>query len=354
MNHLSKLPFARLLLIGVIASSAALIGSCSPDTEPRKSVTLLAYDSFTIPDESFADFTEETGIEVDIALGGDAGELAAKVALTSGNPEGDVLWGFDNALLTRLMEAKAFEPYVSRAAPVDPSLIASGQAVVTPVDFGFVCVNYDVAALQTLGLSPPKDFDDLVRPEYRGLLVVPDAAASSPGLAFVLATVSAFEDRWTEYWQALVDNDVALAGGWTDAYYTRFSRHGGDRPLVVSYSTSPPAEVIFSDPPLAIDAPAPTGIIEDTCFQQIEFAGVLRGSGNEEAARKLVDFLISRNFQELLPENLFVYPVNQEAELPDSFNRFAPPISDPWSMSSEEIARRRIDILDEWSRLTGS
>ncbi|MFM8856785.1 MAG: thiamine ABC transporter substrate binding subunit [Actinomycetota bacterium] len=324
--------------------------SCASGANPRESVTLLAYDSFTVPEDAFAEFTADTGVEVDIALGGDAGELVAKVALTSGNPEGDVLWGVDNALLTRLVESEAFDPYVSRISPIDESLLESGRGMVTPVDFGFVCVNYDVAAFDTLGLEPPMKLEDLTRPEYRGMLVVPDATASSPGFAFVLATVSAFPETWPQYWQQLVDNDVAIAGGWTDAYYTQFSRHGGERPLVVSYSTSPPAEVIFSDPPLDSGAPAPTGVIEDTCFQQIEFAGVLRGSDNPDAARALVDFLVGRSFQELLPENLFVYPANQDAALPESFLRYAKPINEPWTLSSDDIARRRVDILDEWSR----
>lgn len=346
MKHLKS-----QIIIGVTSLSMVFVGSCSPETDTRKSLTLLAYDSFTVPEDAFTAFTAETGFEVDVALGGDAGELVAKVALTSGNPEGDVLWGVDNTLLTRLVEAEAFDPYQSQVAPIDASLIESGQGLVTPVDFGFVCVNYDVAAFDALGLEPPLNLEDLARPDYRDMLVVPDAATSSPGFAFVLATVSAFPDTWTEYWKKLLDNNVAIAGGWTDAYYTQFTRHGGDRPLVVSYSTSPPAEVIFSDPPLASDAPAPTGVIEDTCFEQIEFAGVLRGSDNSDAARALVDFLVSREFQELLPENLFVYPANQDAALPESFIRHAEPVREPWTLSSEEIARRRIEILDEWSLL---
>jgi thiamine transport system substrate-binding protein len=338
------------VVIGVTVFCVGLLGSCTSETASRKSVTLLAYDSFTVPDDAFAEFTATTGIDVDIALGGDAGEMSAKVALTSGNPEGDVLWGVDNALLTRLIEADAFDPYVSLVAPIDRSLLESGQDIVTPVDFGFVCVNYDAGAFDTLGLEPPTSLEDLVRPEYKGMFVVPDATASSPGFAFVLATVSAFPETWPQYWQQLVDNEVAIAGGWTDAYYTRFTRHGGDRPLVVSYSTSPPAEVIFSDPPLASDSPAPTGVIEDTCFQQIEFAGVLRGSDDVDAARALVDFLIGRDFQELLPENLFVYPANRDASLPDSFVRHAQPVEEPWTLASDEIALRRVEILDQWSQ----
>jgi thiamine transport system substrate-binding protein len=331
-----------------------MLTSCSRSSDENSRVTLVAYDSFVLPDGAFDAFTRATGIRVEIALGGDAGELAAKAALTSGNPEGDVLWGVDNTLLSRLTDARSFDPYVSSAAPIDESLVEAGAGIVTPVDFGYVCVNFDIATLRDREVEPPTTLDDLVRPEYRGMLVVPSATMSSPGLAFLLATVSAFPDTWTEYWQQLMDNDLAVADGWTDAYYARFSHHGGDRPLVVSYSTSPAAEVLFADPPLAPGSPAPTGIAAGTCFEQIEFAGVLRGTDESRAARMLIDFLVGREFQGLLPENLFVYPVHAEAELPSSFVDHIEPIDDPWRMEPDEIARRRAELLDEWSRITGS
>lgn len=339
----------------IVIAAVFTVASCTSSTENDVDrLTLLAYDSFVVPENAFAEFTEATGIEVEIALGGDAGELVAKVALTSGNPEGDVLWGVDNTLLTRLIEADALEPYVSIAAPIDGTLTESSRGIVTPVDFGYVCINFDVASLRELGIDPPSSLDDLIRPEFRGLLVVPHAASSSPGLAFLLATVAAFPETWPEYWRQLMENDVALADGWTEAYYTRFSRHGGDRPLVVSYSTSPPAEVLFADPPLLDNEPAPTGVVADTCFQQIEFAGILRGTPDVDVAKQLVDFLISRQFQELLPENLFVYPANTDADLPESFARHAPPITRSWTMSSEDIATRRAELLEEWTRITKS
>lgn len=344
----------RSLLITTAAAIPVLLSSCTTEAVDDSVVTLIAYDSFILPEDAFDAFTEETGIRVDVALGGDTGELAAKVALTSGNPEADVLWGVDNSLLSRLTEADAFDPYVSRAAPIEQSLIDAGDGVVTPVDYGYVCVNFDLDALRALGVDPPTNLDDLIRPEYRSMLVVPSATSSSPGLSFLLATAAAFPDSWQEYWQRLMDNDVAVADGWTDAYYTRFSHHGGDRPLVVSYSTSPPAEVLFADPPLPPDSPAPTGVAADTCFEQIEFAGVLRGTDRPRSARLLIDYLVGRSFQELLPENLFVYPANSEAELPGTFIAHTEPVKDPWRMDPREISRKRVELLEEWTRITGT
>lgn len=347
----------RAMKLGVVVSALYLtvaVTSCTTsEVRDGTQLTLLAYDSFTVPDGAFESFTAETGIEVEIAIGGDAGELVAKAALSAGNPEGDVLWGVDNSLLDRLVEAEALVPFVSTAAPIPSSLIASSRGSATPVDFGFVCVNYDIDALRRLRVEPPTSLEDLTRPEYRSLLVVPDATSSSPGFAFLLATVAAFPDTWAEYWQDLMNNDAAVAAGWTDAYYTRFSRHGGDRPLVVSYSTSPPAEVLFSDPPMPEGAPAPTGVATGTCFQQIEYAGILNGSRNVEAAKRLVDFMVGRSFQELLPESLFVFPANSRARLPESFERHVTPISRWLTMDPRDISRRRVELLDEWTRITG-
>ena len=302
--------------------------SCSSETSTTKDLTLIAYDSFTPPETAFDAFTQETGIKVHIALAGDAGEMVAKASLTAGNPEGDVMWGVDNTLISRATDSKIFAS--------DP----------TEVDYGDVCVNFDIAALgQT---EPPLTLDDLVSSNYKGMLVVENPATSSTGLAFLLATVAAFGDSWPDYWEQLVANDVQVVDSWDEAYYTAFTRYGGDRPLVVSYSTSPPAEVIFADPPLAEGAPAPTGVANETCFKQIEFAGVLRGTKYSDQAQQLVDYLAGPTFQALLPESLFVYPANQNVALPQSFIDYAPEITTSFSIPSDEIAKNRQSWTEQW------
>ncbi len=308
-----------------------LMTSCSSETSTTKNLTLIAYDSFTPPETAFDAFTQETGIKVNIALAGDAGEMVAKASLTSGNPEGDVMWGVDNTLISRATDSKIFAS--------DP----------TEVDYGDVCVNFDIAALgQT---EPPLTLDDLVSSDYKGMLVVENPATSSTGLAFLLATVAAFGDSWPDYWQQLVANDVQVVDSWDEAYYTAFTRYGGDRPLVVSYSTSPPAEVIFADPPLAKGSPAPTGVASETCFKQIEYAGVLRGTKYSDQAQQLVEYLAGPTFQALLPESLFVYPANQDVALPQSFLDYAPEITTSFSIPPDEIAKNRQSWTEQWSAI---
>lgn len=341
----------RRTLVGVAVALAAIVSACGDDGDRATELTLVAYDSFTVPTDAFADFTAATGISVRVVTAGDTGEMVAKAALTAGQPEGDVMWGVDNTTLARALDAEVFASYVSDEPGLRPDLVADGAGVVTPVDFGDVCVNYDVAALADRGVAPPTSLDDLVEPRYAGMLVTPSASSSSPGLAFLLGTIAAFGDGWTDYWRRLADNDVLVVEGWTDAYYSSFTRYGGDRPLVVSYATSPPAEVVFADPPLPAGAPAPTGVATGTCFRQVEFAGVLRGTDHEKEARLLVDHLVGRHFQSLLPESIFVYPANAEVPLPKVFTEYSTEVEDPFTMSPDEIAAGRSEWIDEWSAI---
>ena len=340
-------------VLALAAAAATIVTACSAD-EPT-AVTLLAYESFpTDPEapigEALADFTEETGIDVDIVIAGDTGTMLSKAALTAGNPEADVMWGIDNTFLSRAIDADIFEPYEAAgrdALPADlTALVPNAEA--TPVDFGDVCINYDISELADDGLPPPTSLADLTRPEYAGQLVVPNPATSSPGLAFLLATIAVFgEEGWEQYWADLRANDVEVVGGWTEAYYTEFSGSGGDRPLVVSYGSSPPFEVIFADPPLA--EPPASGVMESSCFRQVEFAGILRGTDARENAELLVDFLISERFQREVAMNLFVFPANPAVELDPTFTDFATIAENPITIDPLLIDENRTEWIERWN-----
>lgn len=319
-------------------------------------LTLVTYDSFpsggTDLEDALAEFTATTGFEVNVLDAGDTGTMISKAVLTAGNPEGDVMWGVDNTFLSRAVEGDVFEPYRSGDADALRAdlLAVVPDDLVTPVDFGDVCVNVDLDWFADEGLDVPTSLEDLADPAYADLLVVQNPATSSPGLAFVLGTIAHFgDDGWQDYWRSLRDNGVAVTDGWTDAYYGSSTwAGGGDRPLVVSYGSSPPAEVIFADPPRE---DAPTGVVEATCFRQVEFAGVLRGTQHPDAARALVDFLISERFQALLPLELFVYPARDGVDLPSEFESFAVVPDAPLTMSPERIDAGRADWIDEWTGL---
>jgi len=323
----------RLALVAVVASATSLV-ACSDEPAGPVALRLLAYDSFptegTPLNDALDAWAERTGHTVEVVTAGDTGTMVTKAALTAGNPEADVIWGVDNTWLS---------------AATDGGIYAGEPAV---ADIGDVCVNSDLEWFDAAGLTPPTTLDDLVDPAYRGLLAVQDPTLSSPGLAFLLATIAAEGDAWPDYWAALRANDVAVADSWETAYYELFTRAGGDRPLVVSYGSSPPAEVVFADPPRD---DAPTGVLEQTCFRQTEYVGTLAGTDRPDDAAELVDFLTSAEFQAELPLTLFVVPADPTVELPQVFVDFAVIAETPWTMEPADIAAHRQDWQEQWTAL---
>jgi thiamine transport system substrate-binding protein len=310
---------------------------------------LLTHDSFDVTEEVLASFTEETGIDVEVVPSGDAGTVVNQAILTADAPQGDLLFGVDTTFLSRALDEDLFLPYTSPRLERVPAELQPGDERVTPVDVGDVCLNYDVAAFEDGDVPPPESLDDLVDPAYEGMTVVMNPATSSPGLAFVLATVQEYgDDGWLTYWEELVDNDVLVTDGWSGAYYDEFSGsgQGGDRPIVVSYASSPAAEVLFAEEDLD---EAPTAVVQASCVRQVEYVGILDGTEHEAEAQQLVDFLLSVEFQEDVPLTMFVYPVVDDAELPDVFIEHAELAEEPYAVDPLTIGDEREDWIEEWT-----
>ena len=337
-----------ILMFLVLTMLTGLIGC-----RQQEPVTLrmMTHDSFDIAAETMARFTEETGIAVEVFKAGDAGAMVNQAALAAADPLADVIFGVDNTFLSRAISNDIFIPYESPVlAEISDDLKLDPQNRALPVDFGDVCLNYDRKWFAANSLEPPQSLDDLIDPAYAGLTVVENAATSSPGLAFLLATIDTYgEDGYLDYWQKLVTNDVLVTDGWEDAYYGAFSASSeGNRPIVVSYASSPPAEVFFAETELEV-APTAAVISDGSCFRQVEFAGILKGTEHEEEARQLVDFLLSRPFQEDIPLHMFVYPANENAQLPAVFLDHSQVPENPASISPEEIAAKREAWVQAWT-----
>jgi thiamine transport system substrate-binding protein len=320
--------------IAALTALSALAAACgSKATAPAPTeVVLVAYDAFTPEEGIFDDFTKNTGVTVKVVIAGDTGTMVSKAILTAGTPEGDVMWGIDNTFLSRAQKANVLTNY-------------------TPVDEGDICVNYDKNWFASRNIPVPTSFEDLAKPTYKNLLVVQDPTTSSPGLGFLLGTIAHFgEEKWEVYWASLTQNNVKVVSDWTSAYTIEFSGSSGKGkyPLVVSYGSSPPAEVLYSATP--IDEP-PTGVIEGTCFRQTEYVGVLRGTKSEEIAQKLVDYLLDTKFQESMPLTLFVFPVNPNAQLPKLFTDFAVRPETPLTLAPSDIEKNRDTWIDSWRSL---
>jgi thiamine transport system substrate-binding protein len=343
-----------LVAAAVAVVLAIAVTGCGADGEKPTDVVLVTHDSFAISPDVKKAFERESGLELRILKAGDAGEVATKALLTAGDPVGDVLFGIDNNLLSRTLDEDVFEPYESPAlGQVDSRYLALDPELrVTPIDHGDVCLNYDKAWFEEHGIAPPDSLEDLTRPEYARLLVVENPATSTPGLAFMLATIARYgESGWQGYWRKLRENGVLVVDGWEEAYTARFSGASGshgNRPIVVSYASSPPAEVIFRAP---MPKEAPTAVVEDSCYQQVEYAGVLRGAPNEDGARKLIDFMLSTRFQEDVPLSMFVFPVVPGAKLPPEFEQHAVVPEVPLLVAPNVVEENRERWVDEWTRI---
>ena len=353
--------------IGLVVAAGLLLTACSGAVEERSAlpsagsagaeastVRLIAHDSFAVSEQLLADLAAETGYTVEIVSGGDAGTMVAGAVLAAGSPTADVMFGVDNTLLARALDAGVFEPYTSPAlGTVVPELQSdTGGGVVTPIDYGDVCVNIDDEELAARGVPAPTTLDDLVRPEYRDMLVVQDPGTSSPGLAFLLATIERYGDGWPDYWARLAENGVTVASSWTDAYVGEFSGGGeGDRPLVVSYATSPPAEIVYAADPKPTEPS--TSVLTDGCYRQVEYAGVLAGAANPEGARAVVDWLLSEPVQADVPLSMFVFPAREGTPLPQVFTDFAASVDTPLQLPAEEVAANLADWLAEWGAVMG-
>jgi thiamine transport system substrate-binding protein len=339
-------------LAALALTSCSLAGGDSGPTATETSaggetsggtVVLATHESFHLPKKLVRAFEAETGYTLEVRAAGDAGTLATKLSLTADNPVADAAFGIDNTFASRPLGEGAFASFTPSVTPPEEYALADGGDRLVPIDSASVCVNVDTAWFDQAGIEPPKTLDDLTDPTYADLLVTPGASTSSPGMAFFLATVAAHGDDWPSYWTDLLANGAKVVDGWEDAYYGDFTAgsKNGTRPIVVSYDSSPAFTVA--------DGRTTTAALLDTCFRQVEYAGVLAGADNPDGAEALVDWLLSDEVQSALPESMYVFPVMPGATIPPDWAKFAPQPDHPYEVAPEEIAANREQWLTEWT-----
>ena len=316
-------------------------------------LTVMTHASFAVSENILAAFEQANNIKVTFLASGDAGTMLNQAILTKDAPLADVLFGVDNTFLSRALDAGIFEPYESpllHNIPGEFRLDKTNRAI--PIDFGDVCVNYDRAFFAKNELAVPQSLEELTLPQYGGMLVMENPATSSTGLAFLLATIVHFgEGAYLDYWRGLRANGLVVVNDWETAYYTNFSGSSGrgPQPMVVSYGTSPAAEVVYAETVLT-ESPTASILGPNTCFTQIEFVGILAGTRQRAAAERFVDFMLSLPFQEDVPLQMFVYPIDPLAFLPDSFHQFIVEPTQPATMDPLLISVNRDRWIEEWTQ----
>jgi thiamine transport system substrate-binding protein len=341
-------------MAALLATAAVLLAGALPAAAQDETLTLMTHESFYLPDAVVKAFEAEHGVRLEVLYSGDAGAMVNQAILTADRPLADVLYGIDNTFLSRALEAGIFEAYRSPALEDVPAdLVLDPEHRVTPIDTADVCLNIDREAFEERGLPIPDTLDDLLDPALADQLVVENPATSSPGLAFLLATIATFgedpETGWQAFWKGLRENGVQVTAGWEEAYYGAFSGGSGEgeRPIVVSYASSPAAEVVFGPDPETDESP--TASLAAGCFRQVEFAGILHGTDQPELAGALIDHLLAPVTQAELPLAMYVYPARTDVALPEVFERFALRPEAPLSLDPQAIATDRDEWIRQWT-----
>jgi len=350
----------RWSLFGVLLAVWGLITACQPvaqqpDADSGQTPTLIvaSHDSFNVSEGLVTQFEAENEVKVEFLTLGDAGEALNKLILSKDAPLADLFFGVDNTFLSRALAADIFVPYAAPAlSEIAAEVVLDAENRLLPVDVGYINLNADRQWFADRNLALPQTLEALTEAQYKDLLVVQNPATSSPGLAFLLATISHFgEGEYLDFWAALRANGVLITNGWNEAYYNHFtvgSGGAGNRPLVVSYTSSPPADVFFAadgrTTPASVNINPPGGV-----FRQIEFVGILQGTQHLDLAQKWVDFMLSQPFQTEMPLQMYVYPVLAATPLPDLFTQFAVQPTDAVQMDSALIEANREAWIAAWT-----
>ncbi len=342
----------------LVAAAMALTGCGSPGSgssasssasgsAQSKDVTIITHDSWNMSKSVIAEFTQQTGYRPKFISQGDAGAVVNQMVLTKDSPLGDAVFGIDNTFAGRAVSAGVLDSYTPSALPASAESATQGMdGRLTPIDQGDVCINADDAWFAARKMTLPVTLDDLVKPAYKNLLVVSSPATSSPGMAFLAATVGAKgENGWQSYWTSLRNNGVKVDKGWEDAYNVDFSagEGKGKYPLVLSYSTSP-AFTVSKD-----GTTTSTSALLQTCFRQTEYAGVIHGARNPAGAKAFIDFLLSKRAQADIPGQMYMYPIDSTVPLPAEWKKFAPLASDPIKVDPETLSANRNSWIKEWT-----
>ena len=346
----------KLFFRSAIAAVLFLAAAGAADAAP-KVLRVMTHSSFAATPAVIAAFEKANNVTIQFSAGGDGGETLNKALLAKGNPLADVLYGVDNTFMGRALAGDILEPYNSPALKdIPPELQLDPSHRLLPVDYGYIALNYDKAWFAAKGLKVPTTLEELTAPAYKGLLVVENPATSSPGLAFLVATIARFGESgastWKTYWAALRANDALVVNGWEDAYYNDFSEQGkGNRPIVVSYATSPAYELYNAPAPAPKEPPTGNILPEGSSFKQVEFVGILKGAKEPALARAFVDFMLSTTFQSDVPLQMWVYPTNAKASVPDIFTKFAPVPARPANLPPAAIDAGRDAWIKAWTSI---
>lgn len=330
----------RLLLSFILVAVILVVGGCKKETP--KNLTVYTYSSFSVKliDNIKNHFKTKYNLTVDFKSFSDTGPLFNQLLQEKNNPVADVVIGLDSSYFAKALKEDLFQPYQpANLSLVNKDLIFDPEYRLIPFDYGYVLFNYDSQKLDSL----PKTHRDLLQPQFKKKIIISNPLTSSPGQVFLLTTIALYgEDGYLDYWRQLKANLLTIAPGWDEAYgmYTN-----GEAPIVLSYGTSPAYHLLYEN-----TERYQALILDDAAYAQIEGAGIIKNTANLTNAKLLMDYLLSAEFQALIPENQFMYPVRSDVTLPESF-RIAAKVDKILNLPLDKVTANLERWLQEWEQV---
>jgi len=330
-------------IILFLLAAIVVLASCqkgraqNAQSNQGQNLVIWTYDSFTSdwgpgPDVSRI-FEEKTGIKITWVSHGDAGSVVSRLLMEGEKAKADIILGLDQNLADRVTESNLLEPYKPAGAEnILPELILDSDFRLIPMDYSFFAIVYDSEVVT----NPPASLNDLTNPRFAKSLILIDPRTSSPGLGFFGWVKEVYKNDWQDYWRRFQPSILTITEGWSSAYglFTR-----GEAPMVLSYTTSPGYHLEYEETERYKAA-----IFSDGHSMQIEAAALLKNADNKKNAKIFLDFVISPDFQNIIPLTNWMFPVI-DIPLPESF-RITPKSDKPIMNGPVTEAE-----LNEWAAL---
>ena len=301
-------------------------------------LTIYTYDSFVsewgpgpIVEKIFEDKYE---IDLQFIAVDSAATLLNKIILEGENTKADLVLGLDMNLFNAAENSELFVSHNLKNINNKLTLPLNWESdIFVPYNYGYFAFVYNNKTLK----NPPLSMEDLIN-KTDARIVIQDPRTSTPGLGLLTWMKALYGDSAQNKWSQLNKKIISVTKGWTDAYYNFFM--AGEADVVLSYSTSPAAHIMYEE---NYDISAST--FKEGNYISVEFAGILNSSKNKQMANKFLDFMISDDFQKVIPGTNIMYPVT-DVEMPEAFNKLE--IPEFLQLDPKDINDNKDTWINEW------
>ncbi len=280
-------------------------------------------------------FEENFNTEIEFVAVDSAATLLSKIILEGTSTKADIVLGLDMNLFDAANKSNLFSSHTIENVSKKINLpISWNSEKFIPYNYGYFAFVYNNKNL----INPPKSMEELINSsDVR--IVIQDPRTSTPGLGLLTWMKAIYGENAGKEWEKLNKKIISVTKGWTDAYYNFFM--SGEADIVLSYTTSPAAHIMFEN---NYDISAAT--FNEGNYISIEFAGILKKSKNKKIANEFLKFMISYDFQSVIPSTNIMYPVTKINNLPEAYDSIK--IPKVLQLDPQEINAKKEEWINEW------